>query len=166
MHDQIGVGVRHRRQDVEKHANTIAHTQPLAVAVRIDRLAGDVFQHEIRLADRRHAGIDDPGDLGVRQAAEDASFAREPRFAGAADERGVQQLDGDPAVVAPVGALGQPHAAHAAVADRLDQPVRAQLQSGQGRPRRLDGGSAGQEVVVLDGVALGEPAGNLAGELG
>ena len=93
-------------------------------------------------------------------------FAREALLAGSADERGVQQLHGDPAVVAPVGALGQPHAAHPAVADRLDQTVRAELQPGQGRPGRLDGGGALEEVVVLDGVALGQPAGDLVGELG
>ena len=67
---------------------------------------------------------------------------------------------------AAVGAFRQPHAAHPAVADRLDQPVGAELQPAQGRPGRLDGGGAFEEVVVLDRVALGEPAGDLVRQLG
>ena len=43
----------------------------------------------------------------------------------AADQRGVQQLDRGPALEAAVAALGQPDAAHAAVADRRHERVGA-----------------------------------------
>ena len=66
----------------------------------------------------RDAGVDQVRDVRMRQPGEDGAFAPEPLFAGAADQRDVEQLDGRAALEAAVAALGQPDAAHAALADQ------------------------------------------------
>ena len=57
-------------------------------------------------------------------------------FAGAADQRGIQQLQRRLAFETAVAALRQPDAAHPAVADRRDQPIGADGHARQGRFRR------------------------------
>ena len=75
------------------------------------RLAVDVLEHEIRLAGRRDAGVDQMRDVRMAQPREDGAFAPEPLLAGAADQRDVQQLDRGASLEAAVAALGEPDAA-------------------------------------------------------
>ena len=81
------------------------------------RLAVDVLEDEIRLARWRHTGIDEVRDVRMGQPGEECAFAPESLFAGAADQRDVQQLDRRASFEAAVAALGQPDAAHPALAD-------------------------------------------------
>ena len=90
------------------------------VAVAVDGLTVDVLEDEIRLARRRHARIDEARDVRVRDPGEDVAFAPEPLLAGAAHQRDVQQLDRRAPLEAAVAALGQPDAAHPALADESD----------------------------------------------
>ena len=92
MDDQVGVGVRDRRLDVEKQADARLDGEPLLVAEAIDVAAGDVFEHQVGLSRARDAGVDEPGDVRMREAREDGAFALEALLAAAADQRGVQQL--------------------------------------------------------------------------
>ena len=92
VHDQVGVGVRDRRLDVEKEADARLDAEPLLVAEAIDVTAGDVFEHQVRLAGARDAGVDQPGDVRMGEAREEGAFALEALLAAAADQRGVQQL--------------------------------------------------------------------------
>ena len=54
---------------------------------------------------------------GWRQPREDVAFAPEPLFAGAADQRDVQQLDRRASFESAVAPFGEPDAAHSALAD-------------------------------------------------
>ena len=94
------------------------------VAVRVDVPALDELEHEVRLAGVRDAGVDQPGDVRMGEPREDGALAPEALFAAAADQRGVEQLDRDLAFEAAVAARRQPHAAHAAVADRATSACR------------------------------------------
>ena len=98
----------------------------MLVAVAVDVLAVDVLEHEIGLAGRRDAGIDEVRDVRVGQAGEDGAFATEALLARAADERDVQQLDRRAPLETAVAAFGEPDAAHPAPPDRSHQAVRAE----------------------------------------
>ena len=166
MHDEVGVRVRHRCQHVEEELEAGVETHPPTVAVRIDGLAVHELEHQVRLANRRDAGVAQLRDLRVREPGEDAPLAGEAIFARAPHQGGVEQLDGHPAFEAPVSALRHPHGAHPPVADRCDQPVGAQLQTGQRRARRLERGGVCQEVGVIDVGAFREPVLDLRGQVG
>ena len=47
----------------------------------------DVLEHEIGLARRRHAGVEEMRDVRMREPREDVAFAPEPLLARAADQR-------------------------------------------------------------------------------
>ena len=164
VHDEVRVRVRDRRQDVQKQADTRGDAELSAVAVAVDLLAVDVLQHQKGLADRREAGVDEMRDVRVRQPREDVALSRETLFAGVADQRGVQQLHGDPALESAVAAFGQPHASHASLADRLDEAVRADLHAGERGPRGEDIGNVFQKAHRAHRVEFGEPGRNPLGD--
>ena len=152
--------VRDGGEHVEEQPDARGHVERALVAVAIDVLAAHVFEHEVRLADRRHARVDQAGDRRMRQAREDRAFTPEAIFTLAADQRRVQQLDRRVPFEAAVAAPRQPHRAHAAMTDRRDQRVGANLLSGERRARgrlgRLRG--VGEEPAALDRLLLGEQA--------
>ena len=130
------------------------------------RLAVDVLEHEIRLAGRRDAGVDEVRDARVAQPGEDGAFAREPLFAGAADQRDVQQLDRGASLEAAVAALGEPHAAQPALSDMRHQPVGADhLTRERLHPRgpRIQH-RAFEEARVVHGLMLSEDGAEVGGE--
>ena len=81
------------------------------VAVAVDGLPVDVLEDQIGLAGRRDAGVDEVRDARMAEAREDGAFAPEALFAGAADQRDVQQLDRRAALEPAVAAFGEPDAA-------------------------------------------------------
>ena len=83
MHDQVGVRVGDGRLHVEKQADARVDAEPLLVAEAIDVPAVDVLEHEVRLAGARDAGVDEPGDVRMREPREDRAFALEALFAAA-----------------------------------------------------------------------------------
>ena len=146
MHDQVGVRVGDRRLHVEEQADARLDAEPLLVAEAVDVPALDVLEHEVRLAGGRDAGVDEARDVRMGEPREDRAFALEALFAGAADQRGVQQLERRLALEAAVAAGGEPDRAHAAVADRRDQRVGADRDARRaaglrrgGRPARRRG---------------------------
>ena len=131
-----------------------------ALAVLIDRLAVDVFEHEVRLAGRRDAGVDEMGDARMAKPGEDGAFALEPRLTAALDERDVQQLDRGAALEPAVAAFGEPHVAAAALADGGEQPIRAEdltRERRHERQTRIDD-DALEEARVVDRLVAGEDA--------
>ena len=58
-------------------------------------IAGDIFEHQIGLALRGHAGVHQFSNVRVSEAGENAAFALETLLAGAAKKADVQELDGD-----------------------------------------------------------------------
>ncbi len=125
VHDEVGVRVRDGRQDVEEQADAGLDAKRPIVAVLVDVPAGDVLEHQVRLSGARDAGVDQPGNVGMREAGKDGPFPLEAFSAGASDQLGVEQLDRRLTFESAVVPRRQPHAAHAAAADRLHQGVGA-----------------------------------------
>ncbi len=84
VHDQVGVRVGDRRQHVEEQPHARLDAQAPRVAVAVDALAVDVLEHQVRLAVRRDAGVDQLRDVRVAQPGEDAALAPEALLAVAA----------------------------------------------------------------------------------
>jgi len=134
------------------------------MAVLVDRLAVDVLQHQVGLRAVGHdAGVQQPRDVRVRQAREDAALALEARRVAVAEQARAQELDRDLALVAAVRAPRQPHGAHAAVADLAHQRVRAERlarqAAGLGQRRLL------HELAALDGGQVRQHRGDGLGGL-
>ena len=64
-------GVAHSQGSLQSNTDTLLQSAtdagdvPGVVAVAIDRLSVDVFEDQIRLSRRRHAGIDEARDMRV-----------------------------------------------------------------------------------------------------
>ncbi len=138
VHDEIGMSMGDGCQHVEKEPQARLGAEPAIVTVAIDALAIDVLEHEVGLAGRRHAGIDQVRDVRMPHARQDRTFAPEPLFAGSADDGGIQQLDCGQSFEPAVAALRQPDAAHAALADQRYELVGAENLPDQRRRRRGD----------------------------
>ena len=172
VHDQVAVGMRHRGQDVVEQREAPFDVEAALVAVAGDGLPGDEVEHQVRLPGRRHAGVDEARDVRVRQSRQDGAFALEPLAAGVAQHRPVQQLDGDEAADALVGAPRPPHAAAAALAEeRLDHVA---ADHGALERRRLGGRQLGddaqrrlvEEMPLVGRVPLLQEADQAVGEGG
>ncbi len=147
--DQVRVRVRDGREHVEQQPQPRVDAQRSPIAIFVEALAVDVFQHEERLAGRRDARIDEMRDVRMREPREDAAFAPEARFARAADERRVQEFHRGAAFEAAVAAFREPDRAHAALADERHEPVRADDGAGhRERWRRDADASASDESRV------------------
>src|SRR5262249_42590905 len=135
MDDEIAVRVSHRRQHIEKEPDALPDIELLPLAIPVDVLAGYVFQDQIRLAAGGYARIEQPRDVRMLQAGEHTALAREAPLRRMPDESGAQQLPRrlpfDPAIAS----VREPHAAHATVAQRHIERVRAELLARQGRFR-------------------------------
>src|ERR1700685_1100957 len=123
MDNQIGMGVRHCGQHIQKEADARLHIELVLVAIPIDRCAINVFEDEIRLAIGGNAGIEEVGNVRMRKAAKDAAFAFESYFSGAAGEPTVHELHRSLPLEPAVTATGEPDAAHSAMANLRYQSV-------------------------------------------
>ena len=131
-----------------------------AVAPAVDVLALDQLEHEIRLAARGDAGVEQLGDAGLAQAREDRALAPEPLLRVGVEQAAAQQLDGGVAFEAAVAAARAPDAAHAALADHLDQRPGADRIARRDAGRREARGRRGREEA--GGARLGARAEQLA----
>ena len=84
MQDQVAVRVRHRREHVEEEPHPGVDAELPVAAPAIDGRALDVLENQIGLAAVRDAGIEQPGDVRMREAGEEAAFAPEAFGADAA----------------------------------------------------------------------------------
>ena len=101
----------------------------------------------------------------MHEPGEDRAFPPEALLAGAADEARVEKLDGDPSFEAAVAALRQPDAAHAALADGLDQRVRADRLTGERSASRRRRGCVFEELLARDVVVQRQEPVETLGEL-
>ena len=168
MHDQVRVRVGDGFEHVDEQAQASVGVERVLVAVVIDALAFDVLEHQVGMTARRHAGVDEVRDVRMGEAREDVAFAAEPLFAGPAHQREVEQLDRDPSLEAAVAALAQPHAAHAALTDALDEAVRADGLSAERREAGVlrQGHGLLQEFRGVELLVLGEQRAQIGGERG
>ena len=135
----------------------------MLVAVRINRLASDVFHREIGLARIADACVVKAGNIRVFELREKISFAGKALTQGG--ERGGVvggggQLHRDVALHTAIGITRAPHAAHAAVAHKLDQLERADLRAdfAVGLVARIviRARQRGEDVVGLDSLMRAE----------
>jgi len=132
MYHQLRVRVLHRRADIEKQSDARAYIESVRVAPVGDRLAVDEFQCEPGSPIRCQASIDEPRQVRVRQAREDASFAHETGMHVVEIESAPDQLDCHVLGEVSVVALASIDHAHATAADPLNHPERTQQRTDQG----------------------------------
>ena len=123
MDDEVLVRVCHRLADADEERDPPGDGQAAIVAPAVDALALDVLEHQVALAGRRDAGVEQPGDVGMIEPAEQSTLAREALVRTGVGRGQAHQLDRRQAVVQAVGSARQPDLAHAAAAEQaLDQP--------------------------------------------
>ena len=138
--DEVRMGVRDGGADVEEESQPLLDAETPRVAVSIDRLAVDELENDVRLARRRDPRIAQARDVRMGQLRENRALPPESLFSRPAHETRVQEFHGDAPFEAAVAAPREPDAAHAALADRLDQRVGSDRLAGErglrGRLRR------------------------------
>ena len=137
----------------------------VGIAVAVDLLAFDVFQDQIRLAGRRHPGVDEMRDVRMSEAGQDAALAPEAPFAGVPDEAGVEKLHGGPSLEAAIAPPGEPHAAHPSLPDDRDERVGADRLASQPGAWGWQGCAAFEETLLAERSALGEERQKVGGQL-
>ncbi len=146
--DALLMRVLHRLADRDEQLQPLPRREVVLVAVAGDGHPLDQIHDEVRPADAGGAGVQHAGDVGVVHQGQSLAFGLEAGDDLAGVHAGLDQLDGDEALDR-LGLLGHPDAAHAALADRLDELVRADHRAGALRGRLVDGrlGSARQRAV-------------------
>lgn len=130
VHDEPAVRVRHRLGHLQDEAQPRVDRQAALAAMHVDRHAVDELHRQPGPALGGDAGVVQPRDARVLERGEDVALARHAlREAGG--PAGVRELERLLAVQAAVGALGQPHRGHAAVAELAQQPVGADAVAGR-----------------------------------
>src|SRR5580704_13898152 len=93
----------------------------LIPAMRIDRYALHIFHHQVGQPFDTNSSIQQTPDVGVIQLGQDLPLHAKPeQHVMVAAEIGAHQFDGDLLLVDLVGAAGEVHSAHAAIADDTD----------------------------------------------
>ena len=135
MNDQIAVGSLHRRAHHAKQLQACTDTQPVPVAIHIDGLALDVFEHQVRNAFRSVSPVKEPGNIGMIERREDLSFRAQPGLYLPRQHAAADELDGDLLLILLVRPLAQVHLAHPAVTQHAQDLVRADAVAGTIRAR-------------------------------
>lgn len=115
MDDEMSMCEIHGVAHVLDQLEAAIDRQRLSLAVLIDRLAVDQLHGEVRDSLARDAAIDQTSDARMLEQRQNASFREK-----AADDAGravLDQLERDPLVELPVGALAEEHASHPAAPD-------------------------------------------------
>ena len=152
MHDERGVRVLHRLEDLHEQRDAGPHVEALLVAMPVEADALDVLDGEERPAALVDTGVVEPRDVGVVERAEDVALAlhahRQVRGPGE-----LRQLERELALELPIGALREPDRPLATAADAFEDAVGADLVAGLQVRRRL--GHPGQRVEERPGLDAG-----------
>jgi hypothetical protein len=92
------------------------------VAIAVDWLSVDMFEHEERLFEVADAGVNQLRDVRMREGAENPAFPPEAIFP-AAGECDADELDRDAPIEPAVAAFRQPYGAHPALSDQGHERV-------------------------------------------
>ena len=122
--DPLLVGVLHRPADLGEQAQPLPDAQPAAVAELGDGDALDQLHDEVRPAAVGAAGVEHPGDVRVLHEGQRLPLRLEPVQHGAGVHPRLDRLQGHPPADR-VPLLGHEDDPHSALADLLDQRVRA-----------------------------------------
>ena len=96
-------------------------------AIVVDRLAVDVLHHQVGLAQRRGAAVEQAGDVGMFQLGQNPAFDQKALDQLRTQPGRTHQLHGRALLELAVNALGEIDHAHAAFAEPACQPVRADV---------------------------------------
>ena len=127
MDDQLCVCMGHGLGRPGGDADPGPDVELVLVAVVVDRPSLDVLERQIRTAARRHPGVVEPGDVGMREGREDVTLAQHPSGQGRARPGAVGKLQCNRPPDHAVAALGKPDRSHAAGADLAQQPIRTDV---------------------------------------
>ena len=115
--NQVCVGRCDRIQYLKKKADARGKVKLALIAVAVDLVAVDIFEHEIGLPCGGNSGVDQLGNMRVGKQREYPAFAFEAVFALFSEERDVEKLQGYLAFETSIVAPCQPDASHATLAD-------------------------------------------------
>ncbi len=147
---QLAVCRAHRGQHLQEQADAGMQGQPCHIAPSVDALALHPFQHQVGLALRREAGIEQLRDAWVAQPRQQGALAPKALLHDRVAPPGLEELDGRVALVAAVMAPCAPDLAHAALAHGLVQGQGAHAVAGfQALAQGLRIGHAVQEAGLL-----------------
>ena len=125
VHHQLGMGVRHRLHHLAEQLQALAYAWHSARCPHIDAFAFDDLQRQPRLPVGGHAGVVEARDVGCDSAASISRSRASLSTKSGVPPGAVRQLQRNGARGQHIGALGQPHRGHAAVAQLTDQPIGA-----------------------------------------
>jgi hypothetical protein len=150
VNDQPLVCVLDRRAHLQEQPHPLIDIEVLAIAVRVDRLAGDELHDEVRQPRLGRAAVQQPRDIRMIEAREDLALVAESLH----DVRRVvarsDQLDGNLLLVRVIRASCPIDLAHSAGAYQLDQAIRADVPTDPGVRHELGrgGGRRIQEFIA------------------
>ena len=146
--DALLMRVLHRLADRDEQFQPLPRREVVLVAVAGDGHALDEIHDEVRPATAGGAAVQHAGDVRVVHQGQRLPLGLEAGDDLPGVHAGLDQLDGDQALDR-LGLLGHPDAAHAALADLLNELVRADHRAGALRGRLVDGrhGSARRRTV-------------------
>ena len=154
MHHQVAVGMGHGGQHLQKNPQPGGNSHLRRIAGVGDGPAGHEFHHQIGLARQRHTGVVEPGDLRVVEPAQHLPLLLEAQDLAGRPPMQQRHLERHAAAGRCIRPLGQPDAAHAALAQQALQAIRADQITG------LGGGLGG--AAVSPARAVGHEGGMLA----
>ena len=125
--DQALVRVLDGGADVGEKAQAGGDVQVPVGAVLRDRQPVHELHHQVRPAIAGDAAVEQPGDVGMDEAGEDAPLGEEPLVQRIAGVARADQLDRDAMFEVRAGPVGEIDGAHAAAADLRDDAVGADV---------------------------------------
>jgi hypothetical protein len=130
--DALGVGMSHGVADATEQVEPGSDRKPPLVAPAIDRLAVDQLHHEIGDARRRHAAVNQSGDIGMVDRPEDPALLAEAADDPLRFHPGPNELQRDQVILRLVTSRDI-DAAHSALGKLAQDHVIADPGSGRGR---------------------------------
>src|SRR6202522_967272 len=116
--------------NVQKQFNAFIYIEFVLIAILVDLFSFYMLENEIRLSSWGDAGVDQFRDVRVRELAENPALAFESFSRCARSQGKTQKLQRYLAFEAAIRTLGQPHVAHSAFADAINQFVGAEVSPG------------------------------------
>jgi hypothetical protein len=151
MNDQVAMRIFDRAADVHEKTESFLDWRAPLVAVNGERHAGYILHREVRTAVFADASVEKAGNVGMFETREDLSLPTEAHEDFIGVHPAFHELQRNPLIELPVGALGQPYRAHPASSNLFQQTVAT-----DNRASRLRGISS---VVGVHHVRRGEDGG-------
>jgi len=123
VHDEVRMRVLHRGEHALEQPQPLGERQRAPVAPWRDRLAVDVFHREVGRAVVGGTRVDEGRDVGMIEPREDLPLGEKALEARAHQGARLQELQRNPLGIGRCASFGEPHGAHAALAELAHQHV-------------------------------------------